>query len=159
MSVKYEMNGIKYSFAKGDIFEGVSYVDMINHTLGTTYQGYQRASVLLKKKGLAGYMAWFVFINEETHGYAHWAWQNTITKDGTITETCVKDTTDKFKNDTTRYPKYRLVFQRDPNNDGSVYKCKFLGICERISVDNEEKSRTHKLIKDSIEWSGKYEQK
>lgn len=146
-------------FKYGNIFVGCNYVDMINHALGTQYKGWFKASVLLKNLGLRDYMAWFVFINDETHGTPNWAWQNTLCADGTIVETCVKDSNDKFISDTAKYPNYRLVFQRDPDGDGSNYKCKFLGVCKLESVDNKEKSRTHKLIKDSIEWSRKYDQK
>ena len=143
---------VNYCFNQGDVFEGENYVDMINRVLHTAYKGWFKASVLLKDKGLENHMAWFVFINQETHGYLHWAWQNTIYQDGTIVEKCVRDSDDKFKQDTTKCPKYRLVFQRDPDGDGSKYKCKFLGVCERISVDDKEKSRTLKIIKESIMW-------
>ncbi len=139
-------------FKKGNVFEGRDYVDMINHTLGTKYRGWFRASVLLEKMGLKDHMAWFVFINDETHGSLNWAWQNTMYSDGTIVEKCVRDSDDKFISDTAKYPSRRLVFKRDPDGDGSFYKCKFLGVCKLVGVDNKAKTRTLKLIADEIEW-------
>lgn len=135
---------------KGDVFEGKDYADMINGIFGTKYKFYMRSSLNMKKFGLNDHIAWFVFINGKVHGYENWSWLNLISHEGVIVEQCISDKDNKFEKDTQSLPNYRLVFQRDPDNDGSKYKCKFLGVCEKKEVNLNQKYRTHCIVDDEV---------
>ena len=67
------------TFHFGDKFVGNSYTDMINHALGTNFKVYEESGVPLDKFELPGIIAWFVFMDGSTHGYApDYLWANRL---------------------------------------------------------------------------------
>ncbi len=111
-----------------DKFVGNSYADMINHALGTNFKVYEDSGVLLDEFELPGVIAWFVFMDGSTHGYApDYLWENRLIGN-IITEKLVsKDHAEVIQKDDREghYP-LRLAFELlDCKKD--FYECRFVG--------------------------------
>ena len=116
----------------GDVFWGKSYVDMINHAIGTNLkEGFRASGVSLDEFGLEGVIAWFVFMDGTVHGYADgWEWVNKISIDGKEIDEyniSTNKTTLKGRRAKEGYHPYRLAFQLDPYGEKDNHRCRFVG--------------------------------
>lgn len=116
-----------------EITNGVSYTDMINKAIGSSYVGIQRCWVDLDKFGADGVVAWFVFMDGSRHGYPNeWIWENKLS---TFGDEIIEHNVKAPPNETLRrhqssygFHPYRLAFQLDPNAVGDNAKCRFVGV-------------------------------
>ena len=116
------------TFHFGDKFIGNSYADMINHTLGTTFKVYEESGVRLDEFELPGVIAWFVFMDGSTHGFApDYLWENRLIGN-TITEKLVSKNHAEViqKDDREGHYPLRLAFEL-LDCKKNFYECRFVG--------------------------------
>ncbi len=116
------------TFHLGDKFIGNSYADMINHTLGTMFKVYEESGVQLDEFELPGVIAWFVFMDGSTHGFApDYLWENRLIGN-IITEKLVSKNHTKVIQKDDREGQYplRLAFEL-LDCKKNFYECRFVG--------------------------------
>lgn len=116
------------TFHLEDKFIGNSYADMINHTLGTTFKVYEESGVRLDEFELPGVIAWFVFMDGSTHGFApDYLWENRLIGN-IITEKLVSKNHAEViqKDDREGHYPLRLAFEL-LDCKKNFYECRFVG--------------------------------
>lgn len=117
------------TFHRSEKFTGKSYTDMINQILGTHFDKvYEGAGVPLDGFELPGVIAWFVFMDGSTHGYApDYLWENRLIGNTVTEELVSKDHTKVIgKDDREGHRPLRLAFEL-LECEKNFCKCRFVG--------------------------------
>lgn len=80
-------------------------------------------------------------------GSDNYNFRNSISNDG---KTIIEIIDDVNKSNSGIKYIYRLAFRRDPESDGSAYKCKFVGYFKRSDITEDKLIRTYTRIDDSL---------
>lgn len=121
-------------------WRGENQTDVINQVLGTNYKAWMKSGVPMKKFGLPNVISWFTYLNGNMHGPSdNYLWKNYLSKDEEIIQekyvgNDVHFVEERYKGEK-KLHRYRLVFQRDPENRGEQYRYRFLGWYKLESVD------------------------
>ncbi len=137
-------------FQLGKTWQGRSKADLINKIFYTNHESFMPAAFFIDKYGADG-VAWIVFINSKENS----GWINTLTPSGDIIEEYVGVDKGKIcerfiKKDRKTFCN-KLVFQRDPDNNGNIYKAKCLGYYTLKSYDINTLTRIWKLESETLQ--------
>ncbi len=144
----------KALYQLGQVWEGDSYVDLVNEIFHQNYKQYLLSTVNLNSFGVDG-IAWIVCIDGKPHGRDGDLWINRLIDNGNmIEEEYVGVNKNKirqeFLNPVYRTFADRLTFQKDPNNTGDNYKAKCLGFYKLKSYDANKLIRIWERQSDSL---------
>ncbi len=144
----------KTLYKLGQVWEGESYVDLVNEIFHQNYKQYLLSTVKLNSFGVDG-IAWIVCIDGKPHGRDGDLWINRLIENGNIIEEEYVGVNkykirQEFLNPNYRTFADRLTFQKDPSNTGDNYKAKCLGFYVLKSYDIDRLIRVWERKNDSI---------
>ncbi len=144
----------KALYQLGQVWEGDSYVDLVNKIFHQNYKQYLFSTVKLNSFGVDG-IAWIVCIDGKPHGRDGDLWINRLIDNGNIIEEEYVGVNkykirQEFLNPNYRTFADRLTFQKDPSNTGDNYKAKCLGFYTLKSYDVDQLIRVWERKKDSV---------
>lgn len=144
----------KILYKLGQVWEGKSYVDLINKIFHKNYKSFIPCTLKLEQFDAPG-IAWIVVINGTPHGGNGDLWVNRLFDNGeTIEEEYVGVHSDKIRQEFLTYRERtfsdRLTFQKDPDNNGNAYKAKCLGFYILKSYDTDKLIRVWKRQRESL---------
>ncbi len=149
----------KVTFTAGQVWQGESFVDVVNQIFHKNYKNYFRCTVDLNRYGKDA-IAWIVFFDGKPRGTGEkYVWENRIINEEQIVEEYVgqKYGLSAFDKHNINKPltniteRSRLIFQRDPDGRGNKYKVKFLGYYQLEAYDEEEVKRLYQKKADTVE--------
>lgn len=143
---------ILYKF--GQIWEGESYVDLINRIFHKKYKRFMRSTLTLQQFDAPG-IAWIVVMNGLPHGANGDLWINRLFEKGeVIEEEYVGINKNKTRQEFLQRKEVlfsdRLAFQKDPDNVGNNFKAKCLGYYILQSYDADKLVRVWKRKSESL---------
>lgn len=144
----------KILYKLGQVWEGKSYVDLINKIFHKNYKNFIPCTLKLEQFDAPG-IAWIVVINGTPHGRNGNLWVNRLFENGEIIEEeYVGVHSDKIRQEFLTYRERtfsdRLTFQKDPDNNGNAYKAKCLGFYILKSYDTDKLIRVWKRQNESV---------